>query len=73
MPRLGVRVTVRAGVVINDVHRAYFHVKATRDIYSEISAEDPDAGPDLLSKLEFCLYRTRDAAKGWQETLSAQL
>ena len=44
-----------------------------RDIYIEIPSEDEDAGPDVLGKLELCLYGTRDAAKGWQETLSAQL
>ena len=27
----------------------------------------------MLGKLELCLYGTRDAAKVWQETLSAQL
>ena len=26
----------------------------------------------MLGKVELCLYGTRDAAKGWQETLSAQ-
>ena len=59
--------------MINDVHRAYFYATATGDIYIEIPAEDEDAGPDVLGKLELCLYGTRDAAKGWQETLSAQL
>ena len=34
---------------------------------------DEDAGPDVLGNLELCLYGFRDAAKGWQETLSAQL
>ena len=28
---------------------------------------------DFLGKLKLCLYGTRDAAKGWQETLSAHL
>ena len=27
----------------------------------------------MLGKLKFCLYSTWDAAKGWQETLSAHL
>ena len=59
--------------MINDVCRAYFYAKAMKDIYIEISAEDKDAGPDVLGKLEFCLYGTPDAVKGLQETLSAQL
>ena len=28
---------------------------------------------DLVGKLRLCLYGTRDAAKSWQETLSAHL
>ena len=63
----------RKNVMINDVRRAYFYAKVSRDIYVELPAEDPDAGPDVLGKLELCLYGTRDAAKSWQETLSAQL
>ena len=59
--------------MINDVRRAYFYAKATRNIYIEIPPEDAEAGKDVLGKLELCLYCTRDAAKGWQETLSAQL
>ena len=60
-------------MMINDVRRAYFYAKARRDIYIEIPTEDPDAGPGVLGKLELCLYGTRDAAKGWQDTLSEQL
>ena len=30
-------------------------------------------GEGMLGKLKLCLYGTRDAAKGWQETLSAHL
>lgn len=36
-------------------------------------AEDPELGGNMLGKIELCLYGTRDAAKGWQETLSSQL
>ena len=59
--------------MINDVRRAYFYAKCTRDLYIHLPAEDPEASPDKLRKLKLCLYGTRDAAKGWQETLSAQL
>ena len=60
-------------IMINDVRRAYFYAKATRDLYIELPSEDPEAGPDKLGKLKLCLYGTRDAAKGWQDTLSEQL
>ena len=63
----------RRNVMINDVRRAYFYAKATRDLYIELPKEDPEAAPDKLGKLELCLYGTRDAAKGWQDTLSEQL
>ena len=69
----GVGSSARRGVMINDVRRAHFYAKATRDLYIELPAEDPESGGDTLGKLELCLYGTRDAAKGWQETLSSQL
>ena len=59
--------------MINDVRRAYLYAKATSDRFIELPAEDPEASPDKLGKLELCLYGTRDAAKGWQDTLSEQL
>ena len=60
-------------VMINDVRSAYFYAKITRDVYIELPKEDPKFGTGLLGKLKLCLYGTRDAAKGWQETLSAHL
>ena len=60
-------------VMINDVSRAYFYAKATRDLYIRLPPEDPEAGPGKLGKLNLCLYGTRDAARGWQETLSKHL
>ena len=60
-------------LMINDVRRAYFYAKIQRDVYIELPKEDPDHGKGLLGKLKLCLYGTRDAAKGWQETLSAHL
>ena len=60
-------------VMINDVRRAYFYAKIQRDVYIELPKEDPDYGKDILGKLRLCLYGTRDAAKGWQETLSSHL
>ena len=63
----------RREVMVNDVRRAYFYAKTTRDIYVRLPQEDPDAEEGMLGKLNLCLYGTRDAAKGWQETLSAHL
>ena len=59
-------------VMINDVARAYFYAACTRDVYIELPSED-GAGPDMLGKLNLCLYGTRDAASNWQETLSSHL
>ncbi len=42
-------------------------------MYIELPKGDPKLGTGLLGKLKLCLYGTRDAAKGWQETLSAHL
>ena len=47
--------------------------KIQRDVYIVSPKEDPDRGKGLLGKLKLCLYGTRDAAKGWQETLSSHL
>ena len=63
----------RRALMINDVRRAYFYAKIQRDVYIELPAEDDQHGKGMLGKLRLCLYGTRDAAKGWQETLSAHL
>ena len=60
-------------IMINDVRRAYFYAKIQRDVFIELPKEDPKYGTGLLGKLKLCLYGTRDAAKGWLETLSAHL
>ena len=61
-------------IMINDVKRAYFHAKVTRDIYVEIPQEDRVEGEgDMVGKLELCLYGTRDAALNWQRTVRAHL
>ena len=59
-------------VMVNDVARAYFYATCTRDVYIELPAED-EAGPNVVGKLNLCLYGTRDAAVNWQETLSGHL
>ena len=59
--------------MINDVSRAYFYAKCTRDLYIELPPEDPEADPNFLGTLRLCLYGIRDAALNWQETLSEHL
>ena len=59
--------------MINDVRRAYFYAKIQRDVYIELPKEYSHYGKGMLSKPKLCLYGTRDAAKGWQETLSSHL
>ena len=63
----------RREIIVCDVRRAYVYAKINRDVYVELPAEDPHHGGDLVGKLRLCLYGTRDAAKSWQETLSAHL
>ena len=61
-------------LMINDVRRAYFYAKATRELYVELPKEDAEyAGGDKVGLLRLCLYGTRDAALNWQETLSEHL
>ena len=60
-------------IMINDVRRAYFYAKIQRDVCIELPKKDPKHSSGLLGKLKLCLYGTRDAAKGWQETLSTHL
>ena len=61
-------------VMINDVKRAYFHARATRDVYVELPDEDKLPGEgDLVGKLDLCSYGTRDAASNWQETVAEHL
>ena len=43
----------RKNVTIHDVRHAYFYPKVSRDIYAELPAEDPDAGPDVPGNLNF--------------------
>ena len=56
--------------MVNDVRRTYFFAKIQKDVYIELSQED-EMHMKILGKLKLCLYGTRDAAKGWQESFSA--
>ena len=47
-----------------DVVRAYFHARARRKVYVELSKEDFEKGKcGLLKK---AMYGTRDAAQNWE-------
>ena len=66
----------RRMVLVNDVRRTYFFLlfaNIQREVYTELPKEDSDCGKGLLGKLKLWVCGTRDAAKGWQETLSAHL
>ena len=47
-----------------DIREAYFHAKATRDVYIELPEEDREEG--MCDKLNKTLYGTRDAARNWE-------
>ena len=57
-------------IMVNDVSRAYFHARPQRKIYVELPAEDEEAQEGEVGLLNVCLYGTREAARGWQQTLS---
>ena len=59
--------------MINGVCRACFYAKIQRDVYIKFAKEDIEHGEGMRGKLHLCLYGTLDAAKVWQETLSAHL
>ena len=57
--------------MINDVSRAFFHAKATRDVYVRLPNEDTKLGEEeLCGKLNYSMYGTRDAAQNWQAEYS---
>ena len=61
-------------LMVNDVSRAFFHAKATRDVYVQLPDEDKAAGEEgMCGKLNYSMYGTRDAAQNWQEEFSQQL
>ena len=60
-------------VMINDVRRAYFYARASRNLFIELPDEDPNKGSGMVGKLNLCLYGTRDAARSWQQTWTERL
>ena len=50
-----------------DVKRAYFYAKALREIYVEVDEKDKEEEDgDVVGKLNFAMYGTRDAASSWE-------
>lgn len=60
-------------LLIHDVGRAYFYAPAIRRLFIELPEEDQEAKKDEVGRFNVCLYGTRDAARGWQRTLSNHL
>lgn len=61
-------------VMINDVSRAFFHAKATREVYVQLLDEDRKEGEEkFCGRLYFSMYGTRDAAMNWQAEYSQRL
>ena len=64
----------RKVIMINDVARAFFEAKATRDICVELPDEDKDENDvkeDKVALLLRSLYGTRDAALNFQKEVKA--
>ena len=60
--------------MVNDVSRAFFHARATRDVYAQLQAEDMAAGESqMCGKLNYSMYGTLDAAQNWQAECSQRL
>ena len=60
-------------IMINDVARAFFEAKATRNVCVELPEEDISPGDrtrDMVGHLVMSLYGTRDAAMNWQEEVA---
>ena len=61
-------------IMINDVSRAFFNAKVTREVYVQLPPEDILPGEkDMVGRLNLCLYGTRDAAMQWQERVAEHL
>lgn len=61
-------------VMLNDVSRAFFNAKVTREVYVRLPPEDVLPGEEsMIGRLNLCLYGTRDAAMEWQECVAESL
>ena len=55
-------------IMINDISRAFFHVKAKREVFVQIPQEDlqPDE-TEICGRLNYSMYGTRGADQTWFE------
>ena len=60
-------------LMVNDISRAYFFAPAARELYVELPPEDMDPMLDLVGRLNWSLYGTRDAARNWADTVGKKM
>ena len=61
-------------IMVNDIRRAFFHAKVTRDVYVQLPPEDVDSNEErMCGKLLFSMYGTRDAAQSRHQEYTQQL
>eukprot|EP00972_Heterocapsa_arctica_P051222 7532687-Heterocapsa_arctica.AAC.1 len=57
--------------MIIDIRRAYFNAPARRPVHIEIPPKDWEPGDEhRCARLNSSLYRTRAAARNWEEELT---
>ncbi len=62
----------RRQVSLVDISRAYFNAEIKRSVFVKLPPE-AGYGPDTVGELVKCLYGTRDAAQGWEDTYSSAM
>ena len=62
-----------ARIMVNDICRAYFHAKVTRDVYVQFPNEDKKLGEEsMCEQVKFSMHGTRDAAQNWHHECTQQ-
>ena len=57
--------------MVNDVSTAFFHTKATREVFVQLPENDQQPGEEKrCGRLSLSMYGTRDSAMNWQEEYS---
>ena len=52
--------------MVNDVSRAFFHARARREVYVQLTEEDKMPGDEgQCGRFNYSMYSTRDAAQNW--------
>ena len=60
-------------LIVQDVKKACFYARATRDVYVDLPRERERAQLGMCAKLHKSLYGTRDAALNWAQAYSEGL